>query len=384
MKEKQKTTSTIHKRKNSYELTKKKINWLLAILLITFIIYFPTLQNEFTTWDDDKYVTENYQIRDFTFNNIEIFFSDYYYGIYHPFTMASLMIDYHFNELDATYFHLVSLILHLINTALVFILILAIINNLEIAIITSLLFGVHTLHVESVAWVSGRKDVLYALFYLLSLITYIKYLNIIEIRLMKAEIKKNSFQIQFSKATAYYFFSLILYLFSILSKGMAVTLAFSVIAIDYLFKRNLLSRMVIFEKIPFIVLSVIFGIISIHAPETTGGMTNPVDYTLFEEIHLASYAFVQYLLKMIIPINLSAYYPYPENISGLLYLFPVLFIAYILIIVFINKKSRLSALKSSANDASGTTFDSSTSNSSTINFFSCSKVSLSAISSFPF
>ncbi len=309
---------------------KKEHIILAAIIIITIIAFYPTFENGFTNWDDDYYVTKNFDIKKQWNEKIGIFFSEYCMGNYHPFTMASLAIDYQIDGLNPLTFHITNLILHLINTLLVFWFILLLLKSvnykrsLEIALITSALFGVHTLHVESVAWISERKDVLYTMFFLLSLIAYLKYVNI----------KKNKFLI----------ISIVLFLFSLLSKGQAVSLAVTLIAIDYFLGRKLLSKKVIFEKIPFFALSIIFGVIAIFAQQDFNSIQTNTHFSFFDRILFSCYGFIQYISKLIAPTNLSAYYSYPEKINDSLplefWLYLLAVIGIVLLFIYLIKKRK--------------------------------------------
>ena len=97
--------------------------------------------------------------------------------MYAPVTMISYALDYKIGELDATTYHCTNLILHLLNVSLVFYLLYLLTGQRAIAVISALFFGIHPLHVESVAWISERKDLLYSFFYLCGLITYIHFCN---------------------------------------------------------------------------------------------------------------------------------------------------------------------------------------------------------------
>ena len=125
-----------------------------AILLLTLIAYYPALNNELTNWDDDFYVTNNPLIRVASFQDVVSMFSQFQNANYHPLTTLSLAVDYHFAGLDPRLYHLVNVSVHTLNTGLVFWLIYLLLNSYETAVIASALFGIHTLHVESVAWVS--------------------------------------------------------------------------------------------------------------------------------------------------------------------------------------------------------------------------------------
>ena len=276
--------------------TSKNINtwWVILLIIITFSVYFPGLDNEFVNWDDNVYVTNNPLIHSLSSENIKKIFSGSFEGHYHPITLLSFSVDYHFFGNKAWFYHLINILLHLLNTILVFILIRQLFNKAEIAVITALLFGIHPMHVESVVWITARKDVLFAMFFLLSLSSYLLYL-------------KNS-KIQF------YLLSLLLFLLSVLSKSQAVSLSICLFAIDYLFGRKLLNKKAIIEKIPFLTVSIFFGIVTIIAQKNTGysGESSFI-IPLYQRIAYACYGFCMYIYKLIIPINLSAYYPYPLN-----------------------------------------------------------------------
>jgi tetratricopeptide (TPR) repeat protein len=289
------------------------------ILFLTYIAYLPSLKNEFTNWDDPNYVYKNPTIQQINGDNIKKLMRDPHMGNYHPITMLSLAMDFSLGKLNPKTYHTTNLILHIANTGLVFFFILLLFGKIEIAAICSLLFGIHTLHVESVAWISERKDVLYTLFFLSALIFYIKYLK---------EDKR-----------VFYFLSILLFILSNLSKGMAVSLSLVVILIDYLRGRNLFDKKVILEKIPFLVLSLVFGSIAIYSQRLGPDTEGIPDYNLFNRLIFASYGFLQYIFKLIVPFNLSAFYPYPEKGSlPLIYLMSPVFILVIAALVIYSAK----------------------------------------------
>ncbi len=211
-------------------------------------------------------------------------------------------------------FHFSNLLFHVINTLLVFWFVLLLIKRLDIAVITSLLFGLGAIHVESVAWLSERKDVLYSCFFIASMIAYVYYTQ--------------------KQKTSFYILALLLFVLSLLSKGQAVSLAVSLVVIDFFLGRNLKNKKVIFEKIPFFVLALIFGLVAIQAQKAGNALHTTDSYAFYKRIGFAGYAFTQYLIKLIIPINLSAIYPYPDIVNkGIpnyywLFLIPSLLFAY--------------------------------------------------------
>ena len=295
-----------------------------GILILTFIVFLPSVRNLFVDFDDPQYVLENLYIKAFGGHNLKAIFCEdaNRLGNYHPLTLLSFMVNYLFSELSPTGYHVTNVLLHLVNTYLVFRLALLLFTKLgyehgqKLASVTALLFGIHPMHVESVAWVSGRKDLLYTCFYLLAMLRYIRYLD--------------------EKTVKNYLLVLFFFLLSLVSKGMAVTLTLSVIALDYLFGRELRQKTVILEKIPFLLLSLVFGVIAV-AVQQAQGATDIIKYGFFQRSVFASFGFTQYLVKFLVPYKLCGYYPYPDlpdgNIPWFYYLsfIPVLVFGFLLL-----------------------------------------------------
>ena len=127
-------------------------------------------------WDDLLQVVNNNDIKDLTIGNIIRIFTKYYVNMYQPLTTLTFAIEYKFFGLNPLPYHSDNVLLHIINIVLVYNLIYSLTRKLNISAIVALLFAIHPMHVESVAWVSERKDVLYSVFYLSSLIFYLKYI----------------------------------------------------------------------------------------------------------------------------------------------------------------------------------------------------------------
>ncbi|NOX45460.1 MAG: hypothetical protein GXO89_00600, partial [Chlorobi bacterium] len=214
---------------------------LLLILVATFFAFSPVFQNDFLkTWDDNRYIIDNPLIQSLGFSNIAQMFSMVYDGHYHPLTLLSLAIDFQIDGLNPVVFHTTNLLLHLGNTLLVFWFVFLLFDrkNLSMAVVSALLFGISTMAVESVAWASERKNLLYALFYFVSLISYLKYLKTDKLKFL--------------------FLSVFLFLLSLLSKAMALPLVATLFAIDLFFGRKPLSWKTILEKLPYLLLAIIF------------------------------------------------------------------------------------------------------------------------------
>ncbi len=135
--------------------------YLILAILITCFCFSNAFKNEFTNWDDVQYVIQNDLVKSLSWENVKtIFTTRSVMGNYHPLAVLSLAIDYHFNKLAPQGFHTTSILIHLCNVALVFFFVQLLTSQSLIAFITALLFGISPMHVESVAWVAERKDVL--------------------------------------------------------------------------------------------------------------------------------------------------------------------------------------------------------------------------------
>jgi tetratricopeptide (TPR) repeat protein len=298
--------------------------WLPLILLLTLIIFIPAFNNGFTNWDDPTYILDNPLIRQFNFDTIRSIFSEPYFGNYQPLHILSYAFEYQLYQLNPVGYHVTSVIMHLITTALVYRFIFLLCGNSNITIISTLLFGIHPMHVESIAWAAERKDMLYASFFLGALIMYLLYL--------KSDQKLK-----------YLIFAFLLFSLSILSKAMASSLPPVLILIDFYYKRKFNSKLVM-EKIPFFALAIVFGLISAITASTTGQVSLHV-FNLFERIIIANFNLLTYCFKLLIPFNFSAFYPYPQRVEGMLpfyfYIAPFIVIALAILIFKSVKKTRV-------------------------------------------
>ncbi len=298
--------------------------WIGAILLLTFIVFFPTLNNALTNWDDPHYLNDNPLIRSLSGQNIKKIFTEVFFGNYQPLHIFSYAIEYHFYKLNPVGYHTTSVIMHLMVTFLVFKFILLLSENNTIALITALLFGIHPLHVESVAWAAERKDLLYAMFFLGSMICYIRYI-------------KEQQKIKFI------FFAFLLFVLSIMSKAMASSLPPVLILIDYFLGRKFNTKIVL-EKIPFFAIALLFGFIAAHTASTTGQVSLHV-FNLFERILFANLNLLSYVAKLLVPFQLSSFYPYPHRVDGHLpyycYIAPFIVIGLLILIIRSVKKTRV-------------------------------------------
>ena len=231
--------------KASTKIDKRYYYALFIIAIVTFVVYLPALHNAFV-WDDDDYIKNNPLVRSL---NIKDIFSNFVMGNYHPLTVLSLALQFKIFELSEAGYHFVNFSIHTLNTILVFYAINLLSGKKGVALIAAGLFGIHPMHVESVAWICELKDLLYSLFFICSFIYYLKY--------------------QDGKNKKYYTYALIFFLLSLLSKAMAASLPVLLLLADY-FRGIKINSKSIAEKIPFFILSIIFGFIAIQAQKTSG------------------------------------------------------------------------------------------------------------------
>jgi len=274
---------------------------LIILILLPTVIYFKSLNNQLTNWDDDKYITNNPGITtlhgDSVSYTLKKSFTSYVMGNYHPLTMVSYCVEYRYFGLNPKPYHITNLIVHLLNTVLIMAFIWLLSKQKWVAFIVALLFAVHPMHVESVAWVAERKDVLYTFFFMLALCSYLFYL------------KNNKWN------KLYYALTLVMFILSVLSKGMAICLPITFFAVDYFLERKY-SHKTIVEKIPFLIIAIIFGLVSIEAQKSLQAVLDIQHYKVFDRILFSSYAVMMYFIKFLAPVNLSNYYNYPLRYNG--------------------------------------------------------------------
>lgn len=284
-----------------------KLYSLLVLIIFTFIVFSVALRNNILTgWDDGEYLT-NPDIIGNLIGSGRAIFSSFYLGMYQPLAILSFRFNYQISD-SAASFIFINILLHLVNVYLTYRLSLRLFNRFLLAMIVAFLFAIHPMHVEGVVWISTRSSLLYSLFFLSGLLAYVKYIK--------------------TSAPKYYVFTLGLALLSLFSKSMAVTFPLVLLAFDYFYQRKLNTKLIT-EKIPFFILSIIFGIVAINASASFGHITALENsYGFFERIILILYGISFYVLKSVLPFNLSVIYAFPESNGGIfpLYVYSTLLI----------------------------------------------------------
>ncbi|WP_317899798.1 tetratricopeptide repeat protein [Aurantibacillus circumpalustris] len=283
-----------------------------AIALITYFSYSPAIKNNFINWDDNAYVFDNGNLSKPLTEAVAYFFDpNYFIGNYIPLTMVVYTIEYKFAGLDPHFFHGLNILIHIANSLLVFYFAYLLSKKkLFVATLVSFLFAIHPMHVESVAWVSELKDLLYSFFFLLGLLLYYQYLTLKNTSLQKSN-KKTFTQNPSVILTTICF----LFILSVLSKPAAITFPFVLLLLDFYTQRKF-DKWLWIEKIPFLIISIIFGMIALVAQEADGLLHDT--YSLSQRFFFGSHSLLTYLFKLFLPINLSIFYPYPAIAEGTL------------------------------------------------------------------
>jgi FOG: TPR repeat len=266
----------------------------LIIASVTFIAFLPSLNNGFVNWDDDRYISLNPDVHGVSVDHVATVFTSTYLNHYLPITMLSFMGEYSLFKAHPFAYHCTSLLLHIINALLLFWLIYALSGNNFVSLLTALLFAIHPLSVESVAWIAERKGVLSATFYFISLLLYIRYRK--------------------SGMRAHYVVCMVSFVLSLMSKSMAVSLPFVLLLIDYLMGHKI-DKKSLLEKAPFFIISIIFMLIAYYSRQDS--MNQGPHYSAVQCILGPAYNICFYLIKTVFPIHLCALYSTGDHDAGL-------------------------------------------------------------------
>ena len=294
---------------------KNKYLWLIAVIicLVSVSVYLPALQNDFVNWDDDDYVYNNPRINDPLSDFMMWAFSTSRTGYWHPLTWLSLRADYAFWGMNPKGYHLTSVLLHGLNALLVVLLAGSLFLKelhskmgpvLFGASVVGALFALHPFHVESVAWISERKNVFYAFFWLLCLLAYTGY----------------ALSARGRRKVLLFLLCFMSFALSIACKPMAVTLPFVLLILDFypLKRLDLKSRFIkvaILEKLPFFLLSGIVTFVTIIMQKKEGAMATIEHLSLWKRFVGAIKGLGFYLAKTVWPVNLLPFYPIDSKAS---------------------------------------------------------------------
>ncbi len=278
--------------------SKKKIIVYIALIAVTLIVYGQVIQYDFVNLDDNFYVTQNTNIQSgLKLENVRWAFTTRYFGLWNPLVWISFMFDYQLYGLNASGYHVTNLILHILSTLLLFWLFNRMTNQIWPSAFVAALFALHPLHVESVAWISERKDVLSAFFWMLTLCFYVYYTE-------KPMIKRYLLV----------FFSFIL---ALMSKPMVITLPVVMILLDYWPLRRFQSQKAnwvwwqVREKLLFAVLSLSLVIVNLYPSNAPFAGKH---FSLGDRLANIPVSFITYLEKTFWPHDMAVFYPLTNHI----------------------------------------------------------------------
>jgi tetratricopeptide (TPR) repeat protein len=266
----------------------------LSLAVLTWIVFGQTLWYDFINYDDPRYVYENAKITGgLSISGIAWAFTHVHCLNWHPLTTISHMLDCQLYGLKAGWHHFTNVLLHTLAAMLLFLALQQMTGAVWRSAFVAAVFAIHPLHVESVAWIAERKDVLSGVFFMLTLLAYVNYVRLPRIRS--------------------YLVVVFLFACGLMSKPMLVTLPFVLLLLDYWpldrIKGQLWKRVA--EKIPLIALSAVSSVITFLVQKSAVGQTD--ELPIFERINNAVVSYVLYIWQMLWPVNLAVFYPHPEN-----------------------------------------------------------------------
>jgi protein O-mannosyl-transferase len=270
----------------------------MVLVLITLLVYGQVRKYDFIVWDDPLYVTRNLNVQaGFHWESIRWAFTTNHAAIWFPLTWLSHMLDYRLYGLSPAGHHLTNLFWHLLNGLLLFRILQSMTREIWPSFSVAILFAIHPLHVESVAWVAERKDVMSAFFWLLTTWFYLRYVRV--------PLVKNYIPVAVGLGLG------------LMVKPMLVTLPFALILLDVWPLRRVQTYRswipLLREKIPLFVLVLLSIILTIWAQHSVSAIVSLDSKPMSLRIENAIISYGTYLYKFFWPVGLSVFYPYPDS-----------------------------------------------------------------------
>jgi protein O-mannosyl-transferase len=267
-----------------------------GLALVTSVAFFPALQNKFVNFDDNTYVYENPKVvAGLTLSGITWAFTHFHSGNWHPLTSLSHMLDCQLYRLNAGGHHFTNLLLHTVVAILLFIVLQEMTGAVWRAAFVAAVFAVHPLRVESVAWISERKDILCGLFFMLTLVVYVAHAR--------------------APSVGRYLMVVWLYALGLMCKPMLVSLPLVLLLLDYWPLRRFTdpssARRLFVEKLPLIGLAALSCLVTLFAQRSTAVSINHIP--LSWRVGNAAVACMIYIRQMVWPLHLAPFYPHPAD-----------------------------------------------------------------------
>ena len=308
---------------------KKRVIFLALIVIASYIC---VVNHGFLyQWDDQWVVINQYTNAGLDIKNLWAVLTEFYHGQYAPFNELSYILIHSVFGYSPMAFHAASLLWHVANTVLLFLFLNRLLKMIpdnplaeesrNIAWVCTLLWAVHPVNVEPVAWISASKILVYAFYYLAALLLYLYYIA-------RPGIGK-------------YIDMLALFVASFLGKEQAVVLPLAFLLVDYITKREEKISYLLLEKAPFLILALFFGIVTIISQGAGGNMP---EYSLWQRLLFCGYSLYEYMVKTLLPMNLMYLYPFPTTPEGdmpfMMYVYPLM-IAAAAYLVYVFRKERI-------------------------------------------
>lgn len=258
-------------------------------LVVCLVVYSKFIFFGHISWDDPEMVFKNKFVKAFA---IEELVTNHFVGNYIPITMLTHAVAWLLFENNDGAHHVINILFHLLNGCLLYILGKRLFKNENIALISTVLFLLHPMQMESVGWISELKNVLSTTFYVAGLLSYVKYSQTLH--------KKD------------YAVMVILFLLGCLSKSSVVVFPLSLICLDIILQNKISTKFLV-NKIPLLIISIAFGLINVKTQTADLFINYSHAFPYYQRIGFAGYALLKYLMLFLLPVNLSVIYPYPSH-----------------------------------------------------------------------
>lgn len=279
--------------------TKLSRNWQHLLWIIPVVlIYFDALKHPFTHLDDYEQVVSNPLVNSGLWTDFAPILQSFAVGMFQPLTTAIFKLIYNLSNGETVWFHSIGFVFHLVNGCLIYALLRKFSLKHRWSLALTLIFAVHPMNVESVAWISATSNLAYTTFYLSALLCYTSQLN-----------NKTKWTVTF-----------FLFVLSCLSKSAAITFPMVLVAYDYVFKKDIKWK----EKIPFFAASILFAYVTFLGRESAGHLSElSTKFNWMEQLLIVARNLMYYPIKFLIPIKLSSFYPFPESLNWTYFLSPL-------------------------------------------------------------
>jgi tetratricopeptide (TPR) repeat protein len=258
----------------------------------------------FMSWDDIDYIFNTADITGFTAAHFQNWWTEYYIGNYQPLPMMSYALDYAIGGNEPFIYHLTNILWHILDVILVYACMRRMQHCVYVALFVALLFALHPVQTESVSWIAARNKVMNGFFFLMAMYIYIGYV---------LDHKNRKLVWIYLCAIAAY-----------LCKLTAVTLPFALLAVDIWMHRPLKDKKVWLEKLPLVLLAIPVGIINLQAQAEVSFLNTHPEFNFLHTVVFAGYAYVQYIINLLVPVKLSVLYPYPTAIGAVHIIYTVI------------------------------------------------------------